>query len=83
MGKLDGGERGGRAAAHVEEGAAHDPWLFHQAGVFAPGQEGIRDFDGPRYLKNQAREVALVSPLRVQLHPAVGKSDLVSLVYTA
>lgn len=37
VGKLDGGKSAGRVAAHVEERAAHDPRLFHEVGVFAPG----------------------------------------------
>lgn len=37
VGKLDGGESVDRVAVHVEEGAAHDPRLLHEVGVFAPG----------------------------------------------
>lgn len=70
MRELDGAERGGRRAAHVEQGPAHDPGLLHQPGVFAPGEQGIRDPGSACHLENQPRDAAAVGALCIQLHPA-------------
>lgn len=66
----DGGEGGGRLAAHVEQRAAHHPWRLYQPGVFAPGQQGVVDGDRLGHVKNQAGDTALVCAFCIQLHSA-------------